>query len=260
LQDPAISTLSAETGFKVEAATDVNSEAFVQPMMQLKPALAIIAGFSTIFKKKLYSVPKFGTINLHGGRLPKYRGGSPLNWQIINGEKSVGISILQVDDGIDSGDLLAEGNIDLDRDGTIADAHKRANELFPQLMLGVIAELDKAHVKRTKQNEKEAEYWHQRSEQDGRVRFDCLTGEQVHNLVRGITRPYPGAFAFYGGRKVWIWRTSIASRTINGTPGRVCWISGEGPYVICRDRAVLIKEFEIENAPTERLRQGSSLQ
>ena len=91
---------------KINVVRNINSVIHYKKIKNLNPYLSIVAGFSQIFSKKLILLPQYGTINLHAGPLPKYRGGSPLNWQIINGEKNIGISIIQMDENIDTGTIL----------------------------------------------------------------------------------------------------------------------------------------------------------
>ncbi len=119
----------------VAQVKNVNSPDFVGTISRSRPRLLIIGGFSTIFRRSLIDTAELGAVNLHAGRLPKYRGGSPLNWQIINGEREAGISVISVDEGIDTGSLVAEARIPITEEDTIATLHDKANALFPRLVL-----------------------------------------------------------------------------------------------------------------------------
>ena len=231
-------------GTSIERQSRVNEPEFIAQLAAMAPRLGIIAGFSTIFRKPLIETPELGTINLHAGRLPEYRGGSPLNWQIINGETSVGISVIRVDEGIDTGAVLAEADIEVRPDDDIADLHAKANERFPELTVQVVSGLDTGGLEGRVQDAGAARYWHQRAQGDGEIDWTAMTASQVHDLVRGITRPYPGAFTRIGDDIVRIFRTELPETDICGVPGRVCWIGGRGPFVVCRDRAVLIADCD----------------
>jgi methionyl-tRNA formyltransferase len=224
------------------------------------PNIAIICGFPTIFRKSLIDIPKYGTINLHAGKLPEYRGGSPLNWQLINGEDDITISIIQVDAGIDTGPVLAVSNFPISSDTDICEVHETVNGLFPSLVESLLVQIENRTVVTKEQNSEGSCYWHQRNIGDGRISWQDLDAVRVHNLVRAITRPYPGAFCFWHTDKVTIFKTSISEREIRGTPGHVCWVQGDGPYVICRDRAIRLEEYEIADAPNKRLPTGALLQ
>tara|TARA_B100000315_G_scaffold206803_1_gene201360 strand:- start:516 stop:1034 length:519 start_codon:yes stop_codon:yes gene_type:complete len=97
-----------------------------------KTDLGLVCGFPHIFKKHHLKLPNYGLINLHAGRLPKYRNGSPLNWQIINNEKYFGISVIKIDEGIDTGDIIFEKKFKLLNRYTIEDLHRIANNSFPK--------------------------------------------------------------------------------------------------------------------------------
>ena len=99
-----------------------------------KTELGLICGFPHIFKEFQFNIPKYGLINLHAGKLPKYRGGSPLNWQIINNEKYFGISVIKIDKGIDTGDIIFEKKFKLLNRYKIEDLHRIANNFFPRLL------------------------------------------------------------------------------------------------------------------------------
>lgn len=249
-----------DLGVEVMPIYDVNADACIASLAALEPSLLVVAGYPSIFGDSLLNVAKHGAINLHGGRLPKYRGGSPLNWQILNGEPVAGISVIRLDEGIDTGNVLAETNITIEPDDTISDLHTRANLLFPKLTVQVIKKLEKGPIRGRAQTEAEACYWHQRSDDDGHISLGALSAAQAHNFVRALTRPYPGAFAYHRGSRIRIFKSAIPEVTIRGTAGRVCYIQKTGPYVICRDRAILLHEYIFETDQTERLRHGAYLE
>jgi methionyl-tRNA formyltransferase len=238
---------------------DVNSPESIDTLKLLKPTLFIIAGFSSIFGPDLLAVPPLGTLNLHAGKLPQYRGGSPLNWQLINGEKNAGISIIQADSGIDTGAILVEAKIPIGTKTNIADLHAHANELFPELLLQALCRLEKGEVGR-KQSEGNAQYWHQRNDDDGRVYLREMTANQVDLMIRALSRPYPGAWCLYKNKVLRLFSANVPDIFLRGVPGRVCFIRGIGPYIICFDRGILVNDYSIEGSNDQRLRHGDQLQ
>jgi methionyl-tRNA formyltransferase len=239
---------------------DVNNKGTISNLKTYNPKLFIIAGYSTIFKNDLISIPLKGTINLHAGRLPEYRGGSPLNWQIINGETKAKISVIKVDQGIDTGQVLQDQDILIDKLSTIKDLHNQANKLFPQLVINVIKEFEKTEKLSGRiQDEKNAVYWHQRNDDDGYIDFKKLDANQVDRLVRALTKPYLGAWAFLQEKKIRIFKTEFPNFNLRGVPGRICYIQTQGPYIICKDKALIIKEYLIENNFETKLKHGQNL-
>ncbi|MEM1398783.1 MAG: methionyl-tRNA formyltransferase [Pseudomonadota bacterium] len=253
-----LAELAYRHGCHLSAPEDVNSSIFLDLLARRGVELSIVAGFPTIFGQALIDLPRRGTINLHAGRLPAYRGGSPLQWQMINGEAEAGISVIRMDSGIDTGPLLAEASISIDRDATIADLQSVADGQFADLVAQCVAGLsDDSLVERPQSGQ--GNYWHQRNDADGRVEFARLSAKQVYDLVRAITRPYPGAFSFLGKDLVRLWKVDVASTAMSGVPGRIVWLQGQGPYVICREGAVLVRDLEIDGAETPKLRTGQRL-
>ena len=239
---------------------NVNSHDVILHLKGYNAKLFIIAGFSTIFSENLINLPKLGTMNLHAGRLPNYRGGSPLNWQIINGEPKATISVIKVDQGIDTGEILQEEEIVIDSSTDIRDLHKEANKLFPKLMSNVISKIDKNHdLSGRRQNSKDAAYWHQRNDSDGHLNFKKMDCFQVSCFVRALTSPYPGAWSYLFDKKVRILKVEIPDFDLFGVSGRICYIQKKGPYIICKDKGILIKKYLIENNPNLSLKNGQYL-
>ena len=224
---------------------NINDKKCLKLLNKFEADIFIVAGFSQIFKKEILSIPKLGTINLHAGKLPNYRGGSPLNWQLINCEKTFGISVIIMDEGIDTGNILAEALFKINDDDDINNLHAKANKIFPQITLESIIKLKNGNSGRY-QDENKACYWHQRSDIDGQIDFRNLTATQVHFLIRALTDPYPGAWAIYKDKKVIFKKATLPSLLIKGTPGRIIYINGIGPYIVCKDRAILIKEYSVD--------------
>jgi methionyl-tRNA formyltransferase len=237
-------------------AGNVNDPAVVAELRTFNPTIAIVAGFSSIFHLDLITVPALGVLNLHGGRLPQYRGGSPLNWQMIQGENPVGISVARMDAGIDTGDILAEADIEIGPRDTISDLHARANVLFAEMVLRVLSDIEAGRSLGRPQPAGQGCYWHQRSDADGCVDWIHWTATRADRFVRALTRPYPGAWSSIAGRRVRIFASEVPELRLMGTAGRICYIQKQGPYVVCADRAILVMSYVIEGEPDARLRHG----
>lgn len=210
-----------------------------------KPDLGIVAGFSHILPNDILKIPKYGFWNLHAGSVPKYRGGSPLNWQLINGEVRAGLSILKMTPGIDDGPILSSTNFKIAHADTILDLHIKANKLFPLLLLPLLSNLPKSLRKSKVQSRIGARYWHQRNERDGQIDWINSNSQQVYNFVRAISKPYPGAFGVIAGRReIRIWQVKIDENHVDGVPGRVVKLQ-DGFHVPCGGGgSVLLLEFE----------------
>jgi methionyl-tRNA formyltransferase len=177
---------------------------------------------------------------------------------LINGESRAGISVIQADVGIDTGRILAEGYVPIGFETTIFDLHQKANTLFPTLVLDALALIERGESGRP-QVEDLAKYWHQRSDADGKISFREMAATQVDLMVRALTRPYSGAWCFYENKVLRIFAAESPSFVLKGVPGRLCYIQGAGPYVVCSDKGILLTDYEIEDSKAEKIRHGNYL-
>lgn len=215
-------------------------------LINFKNNIFISAGFSQIFNKNIIKIPKF-FLNLHAGRLPKYRGGSPLNWQIINNERYYGISIIQVTSEIDAGNIFYQKKIKLLFDDNIQTVQNKVNLEFPKILYKVLEKIFKKRVKFLKQNNRKAIYWHQRNDLDGYIDFRNKKANEVYNFVRALSYPYKGAWALTDNfKKVRILKVKLQKYKIKGNPGHVFFLKKKGLNVICKDRAIQILSYKFE--------------
>jgi methionyl-tRNA formyltransferase len=194
--------------------------------------VVVLGGYGKILKGPIIATAKDMFVNLHGGRLPKYRGSSPMNWSLINGEKEFGLSIIKVDTGVDTGDLLLERVFPIDPSHSIADLHHRANHEFPLMLVEVLRGLRAGSLAPRKQPPG-GSYWPLRFSEDGFILWDTLTAEQVHNRIRALTEPYPCAFSYYEGRKVRLLVSSLPEEDFFGEPGRIYRVSPKKGVLVC---------------------------
>ena len=242
-EDPSTSVVSAarRLGLPVLAPEDVNAPDVAAALRGFAPDLGVLAGYSPIVRPSVFEIPRLGCLNLHGGRLPQYRGSSPMNWALINGEREFTISIVQVDQGVDTGGVLLDRTFPIGRDDTIVELHRLANEAFPELLLEVIRQLETGTARPRRQDERQAAYYPLRFPDDGIVLWDLLTAEQVHNRIRALTEPYPCAFTWVQGRRVKLVRSRPAVRVWRGEPGRVYQKGPRGLLVCASDRCVWLE-------------------
>lgn len=243
---PSLPSAAAEYNIPVYQPKNVNEPPFVDTVRDLDPELVVLAGYNQILQPELIDLPSEGILNLHGGKLPEYRGSSTLNWMIIEGETVGGVSIIFIDEGIDTGDIVRQETFDIGINDTIVDIIERTDELFGEMLTEVLAEIESGTVNRTPQQRETGRYYHTRKPRDGKIDWTRMTARDVHNLVRCLVDPYPGAFTTYEGQKLIIWETSLLDEEIRGVPGRVCLRRGDGVVVIAADRGVLVETVQPE--------------
>jgi methionyl-tRNA formyltransferase len=182
--------------------------------------LLITAGWPLILPRKLFRSSTKGTINLHAGKLPKYRGGSPLNWQIINNEKKIGINILKMTKNLDSGPIYCSTDFSLKNTDDISSVHKKVNGLFPKMVSISLTKIRKGIKPKKQISNSTHKICKQRNESDGEIIWNKMNSLSVFNFVRAITKPYPGAY-YYNKRmiKKKIYKCKLSKLNPNVLPG-----------------------------------------
>lgn len=202
----------------------------------------ILAGYGRILGAALLALPRRLAINLHAGKLPEFRGSSPMNWALIEGERSFTLSIIAVDEGVDTGDVLAERTFPIGPQDTIRELHAVANHEFPHMMLDVLEQIRGDRLERRPQDAARARYFPLRFPADGLILWDQLTARQVHNRIRALRPPYPGAFTFYRCRRVLLVASELPGIEYRGEPGRIYRTGSAGLLVCARDRCLWLRE------------------
>lgn len=186
----------------------------------------------------------------HYSSLPKYRGNAPLVWQVINGEKEIGVSFFRFSAGMDEGPLVAQAAAPLSENENIGDALNKANELMLTLARLHVRSLASGEVVLNPQPETGASYCGIRVPADGRIDWH-QPAKKVHDFIRAQSNPYPGAFTHDAdGRIVRIWSSSLDSRQVYGVPGSIIDIGQSGVSVACGDGGVILHSVSIDHDPT----------
>jgi len=236
-----IAAKAAKLGIPSFEVENLNAPDALMHVRKLGADLAVFAGFSQIARKAFLDLFPRGCVNLHAGKLPEYRGSSPLNWALINGEQEFALSIIQVDEGVDTGDVLGEQTFPIGPNDTIADLHRISNTAFPSLLVKVLSQMRDGSCIQRPQPFAGARYFPMRFPDDGLILWDLQSAKEIHNRIRALTIPYPGAFSFYGSRKVTLFSSELSEPPFIGEPGRIYRIRGEEVLVSARDRALWIR-------------------
>lgn len=242
-----IGDTAEELNLPYSIVDEPNSLEVQKKLKSYSPDIFVLAGYGKILKQPIIDIPKIMTVNLHGGKLPEYRGSSPLNWVLINGERSFGLTIIKVDKGVDTGDILLSREFVINSNATIQDLHDIADSEFPKMLLGVLSQIKQGAYKLQVQNESKARYYPLRFPDDGLVWFDTITAKKLHNLIRALTSPYPCAFFYWKSRKVKILSSELPQTDFFGEPGRVYRKSKKGLLVGTQRKAIWIKNLEYED-------------
>jgi len=214
---------------------------------RLKPDLNVMAFVTSILPDSILNYPKMGTIQYHPSLLPKYRGGSAINWAIINGETRTGISVFWPDRGVDTGPILLQKEVEISPDDTVGSLY--FEELFPlgiEALVEGIELIKKGIALRIPQDESQATYEGLCTEKDAIINWSAPI-DKVYNLIRG-TNPQPGATTYFHGKTLKIFDAKPIYDIVGGLPGQIVNSSADGVVVSLKRGAILVQKVQMNKS------------
>ncbi len=240
-----VKEVALKHNLKIFQPEKASSPEFIAELENLNPDLIVVIAYGQILKKNLLEIPKYGCINVHVSLLPKLRGAAPINWAIINGDKKTGVTIMFMDEGLDTGDIIDVKEFELDNEITAGELHDWMMVEGAELLVKTVRNIESGNYTRTKQNDNESTYAPMMNRNLGHVDFS-KSAEDIHNLVRG-TIPWPGAWCESDYGKIKIWKTKVINQNSSKTVGEVIKVDKDGILVSCSDKCLLIKEIQMPN-------------
>ena len=243
---PPVKEYAIEHGIDVLQPQKVKTAEFADIIGNINPDLLVTAAYGKILPKSVLDIPKYGCINVHGSLLPKYRGAAPIQWSIIDGEKVTGITTMFTDVGMDTGDMLLKGEIEITEDMTAGELHDKLSLLGAEVLKETLVKLKSGVLERTPQSDSEAKYASMMTKDTGLIDW-TKSAKEIQNLVRG-TNPWPGAYTYYNGEKMKIWVTTVVSDNRHEIrPGTICEVSKNGIIVACGTGKLNVYEVQFES-------------
>ena len=241
LTPPPVKALALERGVPVLQFEKIRSKDGVAAMEAFAPDLCVTAAFGQLLSAKNLAIPKYGTINVHGSLLPKYRGASPIQSAIIDGEAETGVTTMLTDIGMDTGDILLQARTPIGENETYGELSDRLAILGAGLLSETLDALGAGTLSRTPQDAAVATVCHMLTKEDGRI--DCsLPCKAVHDLVRG-TNPWPAASALLDGQPLKLWETLRSDASFDVPAGTLIERNGR-LFVQCADGALEILSLQ----------------
>jgi methionyl-tRNA formyltransferase len=228
-----------------------NDPALVDTLGRLEPDFLFSCYYRHMLKQPILDLPRRGALNLHGSLLPRYRGRCPLNWVLIHGEIETGVTLHYMEEKPDRGDIVAQKRLPITPEDTALTLFARLTAAAGVLMRETYPLLRSGQAPRLPQDHTQASYFGGRRPEDGQIDWKkpALT---IYNLMRAVTHPYPGAFARFKGRRLFIWngRPLATPVTTREVPGQViARIPGEGLLVATGDGHFLITQAQWAGEP-----------
>ncbi len=245
LQYTPVKEKALDLALEVYQPEDINSLEMVETLKDLSPDFIVVAAFGQILKEEILEIPKYKCINVHASLLPKYRGAAPINWAIINGEKETGITIMEMERGLDTGDMISKKSIPIDQEDDYISIHDKLAVIGGELLVEALEDIQLGKATITSQDDNLSSYAPMIYKTTGKVDWK-RPGVDIINLIRGVV-PWPGAFTSYKDQNIKIYKAEVLDRFNKEESGKIVKVSDEGVFVNCEDSTILIKELQFPN-------------
>ncbi|MBN0979427.1 bifunctional UDP-4-amino-4-deoxy-L-arabinose formyltransferase/UDP-glucuronic acid oxidase ArnA [Pseudomonas hygromyciniae] len=233
----SVAQLCARHGIPVHAPEDANHPLWVERVAKLNPDFIFSFYYRNLLGEALLATARQGAFNLHGSLLPKYRGRAPANWVLVNGETETGVTLHRMVKRADAGAILAQQKVMIERSDTGLTLHAKLREAATQLLRDALPQLAQGKLSETAQDESQATCFGRRTAADGKLVWS-KPAEELFNLVRAVTQPYPGAFCAVGEHKLIVWQAEVVQGNEGQAPGRV--ISVNPLRIACGEDSLVI--------------------
>ncbi|KIH83310.1 bifunctional UDP-4-amino-4-deoxy-L-arabinose formyltransferase/UDP-glucuronic acid oxidase ArnA [Pseudomonas batumici] len=233
----SVAQLCARKGITVHAPEDANHPLWIERIAKLNPDYIFSFYYRNLLSEELLATAKNGAFNLHGSLLPRYRGRAPANWVLVNGETETGVTLHRMVKRADAGGILAQNRVAIERADTALSLHTKLRESAAALLNEALPQLAAGKLSETAQDESKATYFGRRTPADGKLVWK-KPAEELFNLVRAVTQPYPGAFCAVGEHKLIIWSAEVVKGNEGQAPGRV--ISVDPLRIACGEDSLVI--------------------
>ncbi len=235
---PPVKQAAMKLGLPVVQPEKIRTNAeFQKQLTALKPEAIIVVGYGRIIPPWMLQLPLLGNINVHGSLLPKYRGAAPIQWAIANGETITGVTTMRINEGLDTGDMLLQREMEILPDDTAVTVAPRMALIGAELLVETLDGLEKARIHPVPQDNKQATLAPILKKEDGFIDFS-RTAREIHNRLRGF-QPWPGAFTQYRGKTLKIVAAEPASANLEVAPGEMYLHDGDQLLVGCAGGTLL---------------------
>jgi methionyl-tRNA formyltransferase len=239
-----IKELALQHGLKVFQPESVKDEVFQKELRTLKLDLFVVAAYGQILSKTLLAIPKYGAVNVHASLLPKYRGAAPIVWAILRGEELTGVTMMKMDEGMDTGDILLQAEVPIGERDTFQTLHDRLALLGAELLLKTVEKMKAGNLQSIQQDHSKATDAPPLRKEDGHI--DWRKGaKEIDHHVRAFD-PRPGAYTEWERHSIKIFKGEVRQGTPQGRVGAVTWVGSDWIEVETGKDFFLIQEVQLE--------------
>lgn len=215
----------------------------IEELKKYEADVCVVIAFGQILPKEILDMTKYGCINVHASLLPKYRGAAPIQWAVINGETVSGVTTMQMDEGLDTGDMLEKTEIVLDEKETGGSLHDKLAKAGAELCVSTLCKLEKGELVPVKQGETTTEYARMLDKKLGEINWEKKAYE-IERLIRGLN-PWPSAYTQWNNKTMKIWEAQVVPEETKETPGTVVRVAKDGFFVQTGEGLLKIQSLQI---------------
>ena len=221
---------------------------FIEQIKKLEPDVICVVAYGKILPSEILEIPKRGCINVHASLLPKYRGAAPIQWAVLNGDKTTGVTTMYIDIGMDTGDMILKQEVEIGENETTGELWERLSIIGADLLVKTLEQIKKGTAPRIKQND-DFTMAPMLSKEISKIDWKEKTAQQIKNLVRGLN-PIMGAYSYINGKKIKFWKVEVEEDTnSNQENGTVIKANDkDGLYIKAKEGVLKVIEIQGENS------------
>jgi len=243
MRPPSVKQRALELGLDVWQPTKVRTAGFAKRLKSLESDVAVVVAYGRILPLAVLESPRAGCVNVHASLLPRWRGAAPIQWSIVHGDEETGVTLMQMDEGMDTGPILAAASTRIEVDDDAATLSERLSTMGAVLLREYLLPYVAGELTPRRQDDAAATMAPLLDKAHGRIQWN-KSARAVHNQIRGMN-PWPGAHTVLGGRRIKVHRSLATSLDPEGAcPGQVIALDPEGILVACAEGTLEIQELQ----------------
>ena len=243
MQYTPVKTAALNHGIEVYQPAKVKDEEFQNVLRDINADVIVVVAFGQILPPSILHMPQYGCINVHASLLPKYRGAAPIQWAVIDGEKETGITTMQMDEGLDTGDMMLKEVVHVDEKETGGSLHDKLAACGGKIILETLQKVEDGTVTYTKQDDSKSNYAKMLDKNLGKIDFTKKAVE-IERLIRGLN-PWPSAYTKLNGKTLKIWDADVLEGE-NETPGKIVNITKDQIWISTGEGILAVNELQLE--------------
>lgn len=239
-------------GIPVLTPVKIKAAEAVAQLREYPADIFVVAAFGQILSEEILQMPKHGCVNIHASLLPKYRGAAPIQWSIIDGETETGVTIMQMDRGLDTGDILFQQKVPITSEDTGESLFDKLAKAGSALITEALVKIEKGDVHPVKQDDAKSCYAKMLTKAAGKIDWSKSAAE-IERLVRGLNS-WPSAYTEYKGKQLKIWKAKVMP-AMEGAPGTIAKVTKDQVIVCTGDGALALEEIQLEGKKRMRMKE-----